>query len=90
MHTFVYAKWQAKEAIFRRNPKKRSRRGSGDFTKNKHIGRVGSSSGLGMDLSVVDAYQAWENRQKLEAIEKALADVETTLEKVMPLIFRKA
>ncbi|MBD2505301.1 hypothetical protein [Anabaena azotica] len=85
LHSFTYAKWQASEAIFERNPKKFGHRGQGQFTKNKHIGRVGSTSGLGMDEAVFKAYQSLENRRRLDAIDKAIEEIEKALQKVMPL-----
>lgn len=84
IHIYTYAKWQAKEAIFDRNPKPKGHRGKGESTKNKHIGRVSSTSGLGMDEAVFEAYQSLANRKRLEAIDKAIEEIESALDKVMP------
>lgn len=83
--TYGYAKWQAHEPIFKRNPKKRGRppRSGKDpeFTCHQHIGRVWSTTGLGTDPEVELAYQEWRNRKKLEAIETALKEIQTILSK---------
>lgn len=83
--TYGYAKWQAHEPIFKRNPKKqgRSPRAGKDpeFTCHQHIGRVWSTTGLGMEPEVEAAYQEWRNRKKLEAIERALGEIQAILVK---------
>jgi len=83
--TYVYAKWQAHEPIFKRNPKKggRSPQPGKDpkFTCHQHIGRVGSTTGLGIEPEVELAYQEWRNRKKLEAIETALKEIQAILSK---------
>jgi hypothetical protein len=81
---YIYAKWQAEKPIFRRNPKKFGHRGSGNFTSHQHIGRVDSNTGLGSVAEVEAAYEQWENRKRLDAIDQALADIEVALQKVMP------
>jgi hypothetical protein len=81
---YIYAKWQAEEPIFRRNPKKFGHRGKGEFTCHQHIGRVDSNTGLGMDERVEEAYEEWENRKRLDAIDQALKEIEIALMKVMP------
>ena len=89
IYWYVYAKWQANEPIFKRNPKARLKgivkRGKNpEYTCHQHIGRVGSSTGLGTDPLVAIAYQEWENRKRLDAIDKALEQVEAALIEVMP------
>jgi len=83
--TYVYAKWQAHEPIFKRNPKKHGRSPqpgkNPEFTCHQHIGRVGSTTGLGVDPEVELAYQEWKNRKKLEAIETALKEIQAILSK---------
>ena len=73
---YVYAKWQAHEPIFKRNPKKHGRPPrSGknpEYTCHQHIGRVSSNTGLGSEPEVEEAYQQWSNRKQLEAVEQAL------------------
>jgi len=81
---YIYAKWQADKPIFKRNPKKFGHRGKGDFTNHQHIGRVDSNTGLGTVPEVKAAYQQWENRKRLDAIDQALAQIEIALQKVMP------
>ncbi|WP_339376538.1 hypothetical protein [Calothrix sp. NIES-2098] len=86
---YVYAKWQADKPIFKRHPKPRLegivKKGKDrEFTCHQHIGRVGSSTGLGMDDKVEDAYEEWNNRKRLEAIDQALKEIEIALTKVMP------
>jgi hypothetical protein len=81
---YVYAKWQAEEPVFRRNPKKFGHRGKGEFTCHQHIGRVSSNTGLGMDERVEDAYEEWNNRKRLDAIDQALKEIEIALTQVMP------
>lgn len=53
---YRYAKWQANEPIFKRNPKKRAsppKRGKNkEYTNHQHIGRVWSNTGLGMEPSI--------------------------------------
>lgn len=83
--TYGYAKWQAHEPIFKRKPKKGARppRAGKDpeFTCHQHIGRVWSTTGLGIDPEVEAAYQEWRNRKKLEAIETALNEIQAILAK---------
>lgn len=83
LETYRYAKWQANEPIFERKPKRSQRSANSDqhpgFTKHQHIGRVSSTTGLGMDEEVKGAYQAWRNRQRLEAIEATLQEIEAIL-----------
>ncbi|MEH1842215.1 MAG: hypothetical protein V7L20_26655 [Nostoc sp.] len=55
-----------------------------EFTCHQHIGRVGSSTGLGTDPLVAIAYQEWENRKRLDALDKALEEIENALIEVMP------
>lgn len=81
---YIYAKWQADQPIFKRNPKKFGHRGKGNFTCHQHIGRVDSNTGLGSVPEVEAAYEQWENRKRLESIDQALADIEAALQKVMP------
>lgn len=81
---YTYAKWQAEKPIFKRNPKKFGHRGKGNSTSHQHIGRVSSTTGLGTVPEVRDAYEQWENRKRLEAIDQALAEIEIALQKVMP------
>lgn len=89
IYTYWYAKWQAKEPIFKRNPKPRLKgivkRGKNpEYTCHQHIGRVGSSTGLGTEPAVEEAYQEWQNRKRLDAIDTAIAEIEKALAKVMP------
>lgn len=83
IETYGYAKWQAHEPIFKRNPK-----GNGkppqvgknpNFTCHQHIGRVWSTTGLGKEPAVEAAYQEWQNRKELEAIEQALEEIQNVL-----------
>jgi hypothetical protein len=78
---YCYAKWQAHQAIFRRNPKHKHRIADKEpgFTKHQHIGRVSSSTGLGMEPEVKEAYRAWHDRQRLEAIEESLLEIHAVL-----------
>ena len=80
---YVYAKWQAREPIFKRNPKKHGRSPrSGknpEFTCHQHIGRVGSNTGLGSEPEVEEAYQQWANRKRLEAVDQALQEIQSIL-----------
>lgn len=80
-HTYEYAKWQAHESIFPRNPKGRGKysKPNTQYTKHQHIGRVASSTGLGMEENVEEAYRLMRNRERLEAIEKALVTIQTLL-----------
>ncbi|MGF1981460.1 MAG: hypothetical protein RMY30_038555, partial [Nostoc sp. CmiSLP01] len=55
-----------------------------EFTCHQHIGRVGSTTGLGADPETEAAYQEWENRKQLEAIEQCLSQIQLLLNKVMP------
>jgi hypothetical protein len=79
IHDYVYAKWHAHKPIFKRNPKKRGKRpGKGkdpEYTCHQHIGRVSSTSGLGAVDEVIEAYEQWNNRLRLEAIQQALAGI---------------
>ena len=81
--TYGYAKWQAHEPIFKRNPKRRGqfpRVGKNpNFTCHQHIGRVWSTTGLGVEPAVKAAYQEWQNRKELEAIEQALKEIRNVL-----------
>jgi len=89
---YQYAKWQAREPIFKRNPKKYGRlpnKGKDpEYTCHQHIGRVGSNTGLGSEPEVEAAYAAHNNRQRLEAIDQALSEIQSILSKfgteVMP------
>ena len=81
---YRYAKWQAHEPIFKRNPKRnaRPRRGKDpEFTCHQHIGRLGSNTGLGSEPEVDAAYAAHNNRQRLEAIGQALCEIQSILSK---------
>ncbi|MGB3640563.1 MAG: hypothetical protein WBA39_23760 [Rivularia sp. (in: cyanobacteria)] len=75
--TYTYAKWQSKDAIFKRNPKKNAKpvkEGKDEkFTNHKHIGNVET------DPEVQEAYKAWNNRKELEDIEKAFNNIEAIL-----------
>lgn len=81
--TYGYAKWQAHEPIFKRNPKRGGRPPrvgkNPDFTCHQHIGRVWSTTGLGKEPSVEAAYQEWQNRKELEEIEQALEEIQSVL-----------
>jgi hypothetical protein len=95
IYWYVYAKWQANEPIFKRNPKARLKgivkRGKNpEYTCHQHIGRVGSSTGLGTDSEVAEAYREWENRKHLDAVDKALEQIEAALIGVMPEQTNKA
>ncbi|MBN3945103.1 MAG: hypothetical protein HWQ38_00835 [Nostoc sp. NMS7] len=89
IYTYTYAKWQSVEPIFNRNPKPRLKsivkRGKNPkMTCHEHIGRVNSSTGLGTEPQVTKAYQEWENRKQLDAVDKALEQIESALIGVMP------
>ncbi|MBD2525688.1 hypothetical protein [Nostoc sp. FACHB-133] len=89
IYCYVYAKWQSHKPIFKRNPKPRlkgivKRGNNPEYTCHQHIGRVGSSTGLGTDSEVAIAYQEWENRKRLDAIDIALDEIENALIGVMP------
>ncbi|MEH2038427.1 hypothetical protein [Nostoc sp.] len=89
IYWYVYAKWQANQPIFKRNPKARLKgivkRGKNpEYTCHQYIGRVGSSTGLGSDPLVTEAYQEWENREQLDAIDIAPDEIENALIRVMP------
>lgn len=95
IYWYVYAKWQSHEPIFKRNPKPRlkgivKRGNNPEYTCHQHIGRVGSSTGLGTEKEVTEAYREWENRKRLDAIDKALEEIETALIEVMPQKNNKA
>jgi hypothetical protein len=95
IYWYVYAKWQANEPIFKRRPKKRLKgtikRGKNpEYTCHQHIGRVGSSTGLPTDEAVIEAYQEWRNRQRLDAIDTAIQEIEIAINKVMPSEDNKA
>ncbi|MEL6165025.1 MAG: hypothetical protein AAFR37_15160 [Cyanobacteria bacterium J06628_3] len=82
VETYTYAKWQADKPIFKRNPKKNAlpvKSGKDEeYTNHQHIGSVDNN------WEVVErAYQSWENRQRLEAIEKALKTVENVVSEVI-------
>lgn len=88
VYVYCYAKWQADTPIFRRNPKAKLRgvaKGKNpEFTCHQHIGRVWSSTGLGIDPEVAIALQEWQRRKQLDAIDKALEQIEAALTEVMP------
>lgn len=73
--TYTYAKWQADKAIFRRNPKKNAlpvKSGKDEkYTKHQHIGSVDNNWEV-----VEQALQSFENRQRLEAVEKTLESIQ--------------
>ena len=85
VETYCYAKWQAKQPIFSKKPKSHRRsqppQHKHEFTCHQHIGRVSSTTGLGMDEAVKAAYIAWNNRKKLTEVEQALREIQTILEK---------
>lgn len=74
--TYTYAKWQADKPIFKRNPKKNARPLKPDknekYTNHQHIGNIENPE-------VQKAYQAWENRKKLQDIEKFFQNIEAML-----------
>ena len=85
---YIYAKWQAHEPIFKRNPKRNARPPRGknaEFTCHQHIGRVGSNTGLGSEPEVEAAYQQLSNRKRLEAVEQALQEIQSILSRVEKL-----
>lgn len=89
IYWYIYAKWQANKPIFKRNPKPKLKGlikhgNNPEFTCHQHIGRVGSSTGLGTESEVTEAYREWENRKRLDAVDKALEEIETVLNVVMP------
>lgn len=82
VETYTYAKWQADKPIFKRNPKKNARPikpgKDEEYTNHLHIGSVDNN------WEVVErAYQSWENRQRLEAVEKALKSIEEIASEVI-------
>ncbi|MDX2241109.1 MAG: hypothetical protein NW224_10535 [Leptolyngbyaceae cyanobacterium bins.302] len=85
VETYCYAKWQAKLPIFSKKPKRHKRSQQPEhkpaFTCHQHIGRVSSTTGLGMDEAVRAAYNAWNNRKKLTEVEQALTEIQKVLEK---------
>lgn len=91
---YCYAKWQSDTPIFRRNPKAKLRgvaKGKNpEFTCHQHIGRVGSSTGLGVDREVAIARKEWDRRKQLDVIDKVLNEIETALFEVMPQENNKA
>ena len=80
---YKYAKWMSNKPIFERSPKKNARPPKRDkdpkYTNHRHIGRVWSNTGLGMEPGTEEAYQAFNNRKRLEAIENALVEIQTIL-----------
>jgi hypothetical protein len=80
---YRYAKWQADKPIFERNPKKRALPPKRDkdpkYTNHQHIGRVWSNTGLGMEPEAEQAYQSFNNRKHLQAIETALLEIQAIL-----------
>lgn len=93
---YRYAKWQAHQPIFKRNPKRNARpprRGKDpEYSCHQHIGRVSSNTDLGTEPEVEEAYQQWSNRKRLEAVEQALREIQSILSrfekrstKVMPM-----
>lgn len=85
VETYCYAKWQAKLPIFSKKPKRHRRSQPPEqkpaFTCHQHIGRVSSTTGLGMDEEVKAAYIAWNNRTRLREVEQALQEIQSVLEK---------
>ena len=86
---YQYAKWQANEPIFERKPKQsRKRRHERELginqslVKHQHIGRMWSSTGLGCEPEVIEAFESWNCRKKLEAIDRALEKITALLSKV--------
>jgi len=83
---YRYAKWQAHEPIFQRQPKRSKRLANSDqhpgFTKHQYIGRVSSTTGLEMEDAVKEAYQMWCDRKRLDAINEALREIEAVLLRV--------
>lgn len=86
VETYGYAKWQAHEPIFKRNPKQKIRSRNPDaehgFTKHQHIGRVWSTTGLGTDPAVTAAQEEFRNRKRLEMIDQAIAEIGAILDRV--------
>jgi len=87
-HWYRYAKWQAHEPIFIRNPKGKQKKPLKEpgYTKHQHIGRVESSTKLGMDEKVEEAYQSWRNRKRLEAVVEVLTEIQSILTKAERLM----
>jgi hypothetical protein len=87
-HWYRYAKWQAHEPIFIRHPKGKQRKllKEPGYTKHQHIGRVESSTKLGMDEKVEEAYQSWWNRKRLEAVVEVLTEIQSILTKAEGLM----
>ena len=86
---YQYAKWQANEPIFDRKPKQHKKRMreqeagvNQNPVKDQHIGRMWSSTGLGCEDEVRWAYEDWERRKRLEAIDKALSTISKMLSAV--------
>lgn len=80
---YKYAKWMSSKPIFERSPKKHAlplKRGKDPkYTHHRHIGRIWSNTGLGMEPETSKAYQMLRNRKRLEAIENALAEIQRIL-----------
>ena len=76
--TYTYAKWQADKPIFKRNPKKNARplkRGKDkEYTNHQHIGNIETNP------EVEEAYRALYNRNRLDAVEQALKDIEAIID----------
>ncbi len=86
---YIYGKWQAHEAIFRRSqrPKRKPPIKTGkdpEFTNHQYIGRVGSNTGLGMEPEVEVAYQAEANRRRLTRIDRATREINQILDLALP------
>ncbi|MEO1445554.1 MAG: hypothetical protein AAFV46_04835 [Cyanobacteria bacterium J06635_11] len=83
---YQYAKWQANEPIFDRKPKQHKKRMrereagvNQNLVKDQHIGRMWSSTGLGCEPEVIEAFEVWERRKRLEAIDKTLSVISKML-----------
>lgn len=80
---YKYAKWMSNKPIFERNPKKHARPPKRDkdpkYTNHRHIGRVWSNTGLGIEPEAEQAYQVFNNRKQLQTIERALLEIQAIL-----------
>ncbi len=85
---YRYAKWQSLNPIFECNPKPSSKSNK-KFTNHKHIGRVQSSTGLGMSIEVYEAYITWYNTLTLNQIEKTLENINLELQKFSEFSLRQ-
>ena len=74
--TYTYAKWQSLQPIFK------SKKDPKTMVRHQHIGRIESSTGLGMTEATEAAFDAFNRTLRVKAIDEAMNTIQSTLQQL--------